>query len=52
MSDNTDRMGPGTYLTPDEAKEFHKIFITSFGFFTFVAVLAHVAVWTWKPWIN
>lgn len=42
MSDNRDdRLGPGTYLTPEEAKEFHKIFITSFIIFTIVAVIAH-----------
>ena len=52
MSDNNDKMGPGTYLTPDEAKEFHKIFVTSFAIFTVVAALAHLAVWMWKPWIH
>uniref|UniRef100_UPI0035C9B041 light-harvesting antenna LH1, beta subunit n=1 Tax=uncultured Sphingomonas sp. TaxID=158754 RepID=UPI0035C9B041 len=53
MSDNRDeRLGPGTYLTPDEAKEFHKIFMTSFGIFTAVAIVAHILVWMWKPWIH
>lgn len=53
MSDNRDeRMGPGTYLTPDEAKEFHKIFMVSFLAFVAVAIVAHILVWNWRPWIN
>lgn len=53
MSDNRDeRLGPGTYLTPDEAKEFHKLFITSFAAFTAIAIVAHILVWMWKPWIH
>ncbi|MDN4633476.1 light-harvesting protein [Sphingomonas sp. PvP056] len=53
MSDKRDeRFGPGTYLTPEEAKEFHKIFLTSFALFTAIAVVAHFLMWTWKPWID
>jgi light-harvesting complex 1 beta chain len=53
MSDKRDeRFGPGTYLTPEEAKEFHKIFLTSFALFTAIAVVAHFMMWSWKPWIN
>ena len=54
MSDlrHTDeRMGPGTYLSPEEAKEFHKLFITSFLIFTAVAIVAHFLVWNWRPWL-
>ncbi len=51
MSDNTDdRLGPGAYLTPEEAKEFHKIFMSSFIGFTAVAIVAHLLVWFWRPW--
>ena len=50
MSD--ERLGPGTYLTEAEAKEFHKLFITSFLVFTLVAVIAHFLVWSWKPWLR
>lgn len=51
MSDtNDDRFGPGAYLTPEEAKEFHKIFVTSFIVFTIIAIIAHVLVWMWRPW--
>jgi light-harvesting complex 1 beta chain len=49
MSD--ERMGPGTYLTPEEAKEFHKLFMTSFIAFTLVAIVAHFLVWQWRPWL-
>ena len=51
MNDPNDRIGPGTYLTPEEAKEFHSLFITSFLIFTVVAIVAHVLVWNWRPWL-
>ncbi len=38
-------------LTPEEAKEFHGIFMSSFIMFTIVAVIAHVLVWFWRPWL-
>jgi light-harvesting complex 1 beta chain len=46
-----DRFGPGTYLTPEEAKEFHKIFVTSFLIFTAIAIVAHFLAWQWRPWL-
>jgi light-harvesting complex 1 beta chain len=49
MSDN-ERFGPGAYLTPEEAKEFHKMFVMSFIGFTIVAIIAHALVWNWRPW--
>ena len=51
MSDPNERQGLGTYLTPEEAKEFHKLFITSFLIFTAVAIVAHILVWNWRPWL-
>lgn len=51
MTDNDERFGPGSYLTPEEAKEFHKLFMSSFMLFTFIAVVAHVLVWMWRPWL-
>ncbi|WP_415641495.1 light-harvesting antenna LH1, beta subunit [Sphingomonas antarctica] len=51
VRERDERMGPGSYLTPEEAKEFHKIFMTSFIIFTLVAVGAHVLVWMWRPWL-
>jgi light-harvesting complex 1 beta chain len=50
MSDSNERFGPGAYLTPEEAKEFHKIFVGSFIAFTLVAIVAHFLVWNWRPW--
>ena len=38
-------------LTENEAKEFHKIFVTSFIIFTVIAIIAHVLVWQWRPWL-
>jgi len=38
-------------LSEPEAKEFHKIFMTSFIAFTVVAVVAHFLVWQWRPWL-
>jgi light-harvesting complex 1 beta chain len=50
MSDN-ERFGPGAYLTPEEAKEFHKMFVSSFIIFTIIAIVAHFLVWSWRPWL-
>ena len=38
-------------LTEAEAKEFHKIFLGSFIAFTLVAIVAHILVWNWRPWL-
>lgn len=38
-------------LTEPEAREFHSIFITSFIVFTTVAIVAHILVWLWRPWL-
>jgi light-harvesting complex 1 beta chain len=38
-------------LTEPEAREFHRIFVTSFVMFTVVAVVAHILVWLWRPWL-
>ncbi|QIG54683.1 light-harvesting protein [Altererythrobacter sp. BO-6] len=51
MSDSDDRFGMSTYLTPEEAKEFHKLFMTTFMGFTAIAVVAHLLVWAWRPWL-
>jgi light-harvesting complex 1 beta chain len=41
-----------TGLTEREAKEFHKIFVTSFIIFTAIAIVAHFLVWQWRPWLQ
>ncbi len=38
-------------LTEAEAKEFHRIFMGSFIAFTVIAIIAHVLVWNWRPWL-
>ena len=49
---NENKLGPGTYLTEAEAREVHKLFIASAAFFVTVAVLAHILVWMWRPWLG
>lgn len=39
-------------LTEQEAKEFHGIFMASFAGFMAVAVVAHILVWMWRPWLQ
>ena len=38
-------------LSPDEAKEFHGIFMMSFIIFVVVAIIAHFLAWQWRPWL-
>lgn len=38
-------------LSEGEAQEFHKVFVFAFGLFTAIAVVAHLLVWIWRPWI-
>jgi light-harvesting complex 1 beta chain len=38
-------------LSEAEAQEFHSLFVSSFIGFIAVAVLAHILVWAWRPWI-
>lgn len=52
MIDKDDGIGVRTYLTAEEAKDFHKLFMLSFAFFTLIAVVAHFLVWEWRPWIH
>lgn len=48
--DRDERTGSFSGLTADEAKEFHRIFMTSFILFTVIAIVAHFLVWNWRPW--
>lgn len=45
------RTGSLSGLTDVEAKEFHRIFISSFAIFIVVAVIAHILAWIWRPWL-
>ena len=38
-------------MTEPEAREFHSIFVTSFIIFTSVAIVAHILVYLWRPWL-
>ena len=38
-------------LSEMEAREFHSLFLTSFIAFTAIAVVAHILVWMWRPWL-
>jgi light-harvesting complex 1 beta chain len=38
-------------LSEGEAREFHKIFVTSFIIFTLIAIVAHFLAWQWRPWL-
>ena len=51
MSDVNLRTGSTSGLTDSEAREFHSIFLTSFIVFTVIAIIAHILVWQWRPWL-
>lgn len=52
MTDGPDRARTMSYLTDQEAREFHAGFMMSFAAFTIVAVIAHILVWNWRPWFQ
>ena len=48
---DTERQGGSlSGLTDEEAREFHRIFMTSFILWIVVCFFAHVLVWFWRPW--
>ncbi len=50
--DDVDRRGASiSGLSEPEAREFHRIFITSFVVFVVVAIIAHFLAWQWRPWL-
>ena len=38
-------------LNDEEAQEFHQFYIQGMIGFTAIAVVAHLLVWFWRPWI-
>jgi light-harvesting complex 1 beta chain len=38
-------------LSDQEAQEFHTYYLQGTMLFTAVAVVAHILVWLWRPWI-
>ena len=51
MPDTDRRSGSLTGLTEQEAREFHRIFMTSFAIFVAIAIVAHILAWMWRPWL-
>jgi light-harvesting complex 1 beta chain len=37
--------------TDPEAREFQRNFVLSFLALTTAAVVAHILMWTWRPWL-
>lgn len=50
MSHLPEPSGSLTGLSAEAAKSFHGLFVTSFIFFTLIAIVAHTLVWYWRPW--
>ena len=46
-----DSKGSISGLTDDEAQEFHHDYIQGFVGFMAVAIVAHILVWFWRPWL-
>ncbi len=46
-----ERKGSLSGLTAQEAREFHGVFMSGFIGFTAIAVVAHILVWVWRPWL-
>lgn len=51
MSDDLERRSTLSGLSVAEAKEFNRIFLLSFVIFVAIAILAHILVWLWRPWL-
>ena len=48
---DTSRSDSLSGLTEGEAHEFHRFYMQGFMIFTAIAVVAHILVWMWRPWI-
>ncbi len=48
MADKSDLSFTG--LTDQQAQELHSVYMSGLWLFVTVAVVAHVAVWIWRPW--
>lgn len=46
-----ERRGSISGLNDEEAQEFHQFYIQGFVGFTAIAVVAHILVWIWRPWL-
>ncbi|MEY3308147.1 MAG: hypothetical protein RLZZ413_2185 [Pseudomonadota bacterium] len=48
MADKSDLSFTG--LTDQQAQELHSVYMSGLVLFTVVAVVAHMAVYIWRPW--
>ena len=48
MADKSDLSFTG--LTDSQAQELHSVYMSGLWLFTTIAVIAHVAVYIWRPW--
>ena len=48
MADRSDLSFTG--LTDQQAQELHSVYLSGLVLFTVVAVVAHLAVFIWRPW--
>lgn len=48
MADKSDLSFTG--LTDQQAQELHSVYMSGLVLFTVVAVVAHMAVYVWRPW--
>lgn len=49
MAENTTLSFTG--LTDDQAQELHSIYMSGLYLFVTVALVAHLAVFIWRPWL-
>jgi light-harvesting complex 1 beta chain len=48
MADRTDLSFTG--LTDEQAQELHSVYMSGLTLFSIVAIVAHLAVFIWRPW--
>ncbi|MEM9726435.1 MAG: light-harvesting antenna LH1, beta subunit [Pseudomonadota bacterium] len=39
-----------TGLTDEQAQELHSVYMSGLLLFSAIAIIAHAAVWFWRPW--
>jgi light-harvesting complex 1 beta chain len=48
MADKSDLSFTG--LTDEQAQELHSVYMSGLRLFSVVAIVAHLAVFIWRPW--
>jgi len=49
MAENTDLSFTG--LTDEQAQELHSVYMSGLWLFSAVAIVAHLSVFIWRPWL-